>query len=146
MSSELAPDVGSRVHGHADTTFGRVILSARHNHFVSDGRTSNGAPGEAIFAGELLLASLVSCGLGLVHLRAQESGAPQPDVALTAEFLRDTEDPTRFASLTLDFRFKGTPRVLAEDYVGYFTSKCPIYNTLRRGGEINVRIEAEGRS
>lgn len=143
MSTELDPDVGSRVHGRADATFGRVILSARHNHFVSDGRTSNGAPGEAVFAGELLLASLVSCGLGLVHLRARESGILHLDVVLTAEFIRDTEDPTRFASLTLDFRFTDTSRTQAEDYVGYFTSKCPIYNTLRRGGEINVRIESD---
>lgn len=143
MRVELDPDIGSRVRGHADGTFGRVVLSARHNHFVSDGRTSHGAPGEAVFAGELLLASLVSCGLGLVHQRAKENGASQPDVGLTAEFLRNLDDPTRFAALTLHFRFNGTPRALAEHYVEHFTSKCPIYNTLKRGGEITLQIEAD---
>lgn len=143
MSIELDPDIGSRVRGHADATFGRVVLSARHNHFISDGRTSHGAPGEAVFAGELLLASLVSCGLGLVHQRARENGAAQPDVGLTAEFIRNLEDPTRFASLTLFFRFKGSPRALAEEYVAHFTSKCPIYNTLKRGGEVSLHIETD---
>lgn len=141
MSTQIDPDVGSRVQGRADATFGRVILSARHNHFVSDGRVSQGAPGEGVFAGELLLASLVSCGLGLVHQCAHDRNEPKPDVALTAEFLRNGDDPTRFASLTLIFSFKGTQQELAEQYVGHFTSKCPIYNTLHRGGPIIVRVE-----
>ena len=141
MSTEIDPDIGSRVRGHADAIFGRVILSARHNHLVSDGRVSHGAPGEAVSAGELLLASLVSCGLGLVHLSARERDEPKPDVTLTAEFLRDSEDPTRFASLTLNFLFVGTERALADHYVDHFTAKCPIYNTLKRGGPIAVRVE-----
>ena len=142
MSAHLDPEVGSRVRGHADLTYGRVVLSARQNHLVSDGRTSQGAPGEAISAGELLLASLVSCGLGLVHHRAREKGHARPDVTLTATFLRSSEDPTRFAELSLDFAFAGTSRAEAEDYVAHFTSKCPIYNTLARGSAtpIEVRI------
>jgi len=141
MTTELDPDIGSRVRGRADATFGRVIVSARHNHFISDGRRSQGGPGEAVSAGELLLASLVSCGLGLVNSRAREVGATPPDVTLTAEFLRDPEDSTRFASLTLNFGFTGTDHARAEDYVGHFTAKCPIYNTLNRGGGVTVRIE-----
>lgn len=141
MKTELDPDKGSRVSGRADATFGRTILSARRNHFVSDGRVSQGAPGEAVSAGELLLASLVSCGLGLVHLSARERNEPKPDVVLTAEFLRDGEDPTRFASLTLNFLFTGTERIAAERYVDHFTAKCPIYNTLKRGGPITVQVE-----
>lgn len=141
MTTELDPDIGSRVSGHADTTFGRVVLSARSNHFVSDGRVSHGAPGEAVSAGELLLASLVSCGLGLVHLSASERGEPKPDVELTAEFLRDSEDPTRFASVTLRFHFTAVAQTLADLYVEQFTAKCPIYNTLKRGGPITVRVD-----
>ncbi|MFE0017842.1 OsmC family protein [Mesorhizobium sp. NPDC059054] len=140
----LDPDVGSRVEGRADETYGRVVLSARSNHLISDGRASQGAPGEAISAGELLLASLVSCGLGLVHASAREREEPRPNVKLTAEFLRDGEDPTRFASLTLTFQFKDAGREKAELYVAHFTSKCPIYNTLKRGGSIDVIIEAAG--
>jgi uncharacterized OsmC-like protein len=146
MSDYLDPDVGSRVRGHADSTFGRYIVSARHNHLVSDGRVSQGAPGEAVFAGELLLASLVSCGLGLVFQSAIDRNEPKPEVELTAEFLRNSEDPTRFASLTLIFVFRDTQLAMAEHYVDHFTSKCPIYNTLNRGGPITVKIEALGTS
>lgn len=137
----LDPDVGSRVSGQAGETYGRFILSSRHNHFVSDGRASQGAPGEAIFAGELLLASLVSCGLGLVHASARERGEPKPEVKLTAQFLRDTDDPTRFASLTLTYKFNAVARELADIYVNHFISKCPIYNTLKRGGPIEVIVQ-----
>jgi uncharacterized OsmC-like protein len=140
MREFLDPEIGSRVSGHADI-FGRYILSARHNHLVSDGRASQGAPGEAVFAGELLLASLVSCGLGLVYQSALERNEPKPEVELTAEFLRNKDDPTRFASLTLIFRFQQIDRTLAEYYVQHFTSKCPIYNTLNRGGPVTIRIE-----
>jgi uncharacterized OsmC-like protein len=141
MSNHLDPDVGSRVSGYADSNYGRFILSARNNHFVSDARISQGGPGEAASAGEFLLAALVSCGLGLVHASARDSGDPRPDVTLTAEFLRNPEDPTSFASLTLTYAFKGTDRIAAQRYVEHFTSKCPIYNTLKRGGPVEVRIE-----
>jgi uncharacterized OsmC-like protein len=143
MSAALDPDVGSRVSGRADETYGRSIVSARHNHFVSDGRVSQGAPGEAVSAGELLLASLVSCGLGLIHASARDRNEPKPEVTLTAEFLRNSEDPTRFESLTLIFSFKDTEPTLAEAYVAHFTGKCPIYNTLKRGGPTTVRVETQ---
>lgn len=141
MSTPLDPDVGSRVSGYADSTYGRFILSARSNHFVSDARVLQGGPGEATSAGEFLLAGLVSCGLGLVHANARANGEPRPDVTLTAEFLRDPQDSTRFASLTLVFAFRGIDRVAAQRHVEHFTSRCPIYNTLRPGGPIEVRIE-----
>ncbi|WP_062225878.1 OsmC family protein [Aureimonas frigidaquae] len=142
--TELDPDIASRVSGHADRRFGRVVLSARQNHFVSDGRVSHGGAGEAIFAGELLLASLVACGLGIVHETAHDRQEPKPDVELTAQFLRDPQDGTRFAALTLIFDFAETKRPLAELYVAAFTSRCPIYNTLARGGPIDVEIRAPG--
>lgn len=141
MSNHLDPDVGSRVSGYADGNYGRFILSARNNHFVSDARASQGGPGDAVSAGEFLLAGLVSCGLGLVYASARDSGDPRPDVTLTAEFLRNPEDPTSFASLTLLYQFKGTDRLAAQRYVEHFTSKCPIYNTLKRGGPLEVLIE-----
>jgi hypothetical protein len=47
--------------------FGRYLLSAGKNHFISDQRVAVGGPGEAINAGELLLSSLGSCSLGLIQ-------------------------------------------------------------------------------
>jgi hypothetical protein len=52
--------------------FGRYLLSAGTNHFISDQRVAVGGPGEAITAGELLLSSLGSCSLGLIQKTAKE--------------------------------------------------------------------------
>lgn len=138
MSDYLDPDIGSRASARAGGLAGRYVISSRHNHLVSDGRVSQGGPGDAIFAGELLLASLVSCALGLVLKRTLELGGTDAEVA--AQFLRDPADSTRFAEMTLDFVFKGLDDAQAQEAVDYFTGKCPIYNTLHRGGPITIRI------
>lgn len=137
MSDYLDPDIGSRASARAAGLAGRYIVSSRHNHLVSDGRVSQGGPGEAFFAGELLLASLVSCALGLVLKRTRELGGE--DVVVEAQFLRDPEDATRFREMSLDFRFRGLDAAQAEEAVTFFTARCPIYNTLHRGGPIIVR-------
>lgn len=137
MSDYLDPDIGSRASARAAGVQGRYIVSARHNHIVSDGRVSQGGPGDAVFAGELLLGSLVSCAVGLVVKRTLELGGS--DVVVDAQFLRHPEDPTRFKEMTLDFTFTGLTPEQAADAVDYFTARCPIYNTLHRGGPITIR-------
>lgn len=137
MSDYLDPDVGSRASARAAGLQGRYIVSSRHNHLVTDGRVSQGGPGDAFFAGELLLGSLVSCAVGLVLKRTLELGGTDAQVA--AQFLRDLDDPTRFKEMTLDFTFTGLDEGQAADAVAYFTSRCPIYNTLHRGGPITIR-------
>ena len=137
MSDYLDPDIGSRASARSAGLAGRYIVSSRHNHLVSDGRVSQGGPGDAFFAGELLLGALVSCAVGLVLKRTLELGGQ--DATVEAQFLRHPTDPTRFLEMTLDFHFKGLDDTQAKDAVEYFTSRCPIYNTLDRGGPITLR-------
>ena len=55
-------------------TFGRVLLSARDQHFVVDGPVQNGCPGEAVTPGEIFLAGVAACGVELVQVFAREIG------------------------------------------------------------------------
>ncbi|RYY88957.1 MAG: OsmC family peroxiredoxin, partial [Comamonadaceae bacterium] len=69
MSDSAAAPVGEIVGIQAQATArtGRFIISAGSNHFISDAKPNAGGPGEAVAAGQLLLASLASCGLGLIQ-------------------------------------------------------------------------------
>jgi uncharacterized OsmC-like protein len=51
-------------------TFGRVLCSARDQHFVVDGPVQNGCPGEAVSPGELFLAGVATCAVELVQVIA----------------------------------------------------------------------------
>ena len=99
------------------------------------------APGEAVQAGQLLLASLASCGLGLIQGRALELGLPLGGALVEAAFQRHTEDKTRYAWIRLTFRLGGVTADEAQQLLAHFTGNCPIYNTLRRGGTVEATVE-----
>ncbi len=89
-------------------------------------------------AGELLLASLASCGLGLVQKTARERDVSLAGAEVTVSFERDPEDGTRYAAIRLAFVLDGVDLATARALVDAFTGACPIYNTLRRGGPIEA--------
>lgn len=120
---------------------GRFIVSAGTNPFVSDTRVSAGGPGEAVQAGQLLLASLASCGLGLIQGRAAELGLPLGKAVVEAAFQRHATDKTRYAWIRLAFRLEGVTASQARKLLAHFTGHCPIYNTLRRGGTVQASAE-----
>lgn len=127
----------------ATSLFGRFIASAGANHFVTDTRATAGGPGEALQAGQLLLASLASCGLGLIQGKAAEQGTPLREAQAQVSFKRDPDDKTRYRYIRLEFTLTGVAQAVAEDLLGHFTQSCPIYNTLRRGGEVQARVQAQ---
>ncbi|BAL74299.1 OsmC family protein [Bradyrhizobium cosmicum] len=118
--------------------FGRYLISAGKNHFVSDQRAAAGGPGEAITAGELLLSSLGSCSLGLIQKNAAEQGIGLRDAATAVSFQRHATDPTRYEWIRIAVTLSGVTASQAEVLVGGFTSTCPIYNTLKRGGPVEI--------
>lgn len=129
-----------RVHAETTATTGRFLIHARDQHLVSDARTGAGGPGEAIQAGELLLGALASCGLALVQKAALDEDAPAPlSVAqVDVSFERDPDDPTRYRYIRLEFALAGVDLPTAQRLVAAFTDTCPIYNTLRRGGQVET--------
>jgi uncharacterized OsmC-like protein len=118
--------------------FGRYLISAGRNHFVSDQRAAAGGPGEAVTAGELLLSSLGSCSLGLIQKTAKEQGIALREAGTEVTFQRHATDPTRYESVRIAVRLSGVTAGEAEKLVGGFTSNCPIYNTLKRGGPVEI--------
>lgn len=118
--------------------FGRYLVGAGRNHFVSDQRVAAGGPGEAVTAGELLLASLGSCSLGLIEKTALEAGIEFAGGVSEVAFKRHESDPTRYDWIRIEVRLAGVTEAEAATLVAGFTSRCPIYNTLKRGGPIDI--------
>jgi uncharacterized OsmC-like protein len=108
------------------------------NHFISDQRAAAGGPGEAITAGELLLSSLGSCSLGLIQKTAAEQGIGLRDAGTEVTFRRHATDPTRYEWIRIAVKLSGVTAGQAETLVGSFTSACPIYNTLKHGGPVEI--------
>src|ERR1044072_8375085 len=75
--------------------FGRVMVSARNQHFVVDGPVQNGCPGEAISPAELFLAGVATCGVELVQVIARDQNVPLQAVRATIEALQDRGQPPR---------------------------------------------------
>lgn len=140
LEAPVAPGEIVTVRARAVDIFGRFLVSARQHHFVSDTKATAGGPGDAVQAGELLLASLASCGLGLVQKAARERDVPLKEAEVGVSFERDPEDGTRYAAIRLNFLFEGVDLATAQSLVDAFTGACPIYNTLRRGGPIEATV------
>ncbi|WP_030743200.1 OsmC family protein [Streptomyces sp. NRRL F-5135] len=126
--------------GRTTDTLGRLLVTARSNHFVSDARTG---PAEAVQAGELLLAALASCSLSNIQLHAREEAFGLTYSQADVSYERDPDDPTRYAWIRLELRLTGVREEEAEELVRHFTGSCPIYNTLHRGSHVVISVHAD---
>jgi uncharacterized OsmC-like protein len=93
-------------------TFGRVLCSARTQHFVVDGPVQNSCPGEALSPAELFLAGVVTCGVELLQVIAKDQNVPMLAVSATIEAHQDRSQPPRsdvslFNRVRLAFHLKG---------------------------------------
>ena len=120
---------------------GRFIMSARAAQIVADASPAAGGPGEAFVAQELYLASIATCALAVIDMKARAQQLA-PHVHVDAETEIDPDDTTRYRSATLAFRFTGVAQDQAEALVAAFTAVCPIYNTLARATPVAVTVTA----
>jgi len=114
-----------QVEARSTETFGRVLCSARDQHFVVDGPVQNGCPGEAITPAELFLAGVAACGVELLHVIARDSKLPLLDVLVTASGVLDRSRPVRsdvsvFNSVHLAFTLRGVDQAQAEELISTF--------------------------
>jgi len=84
-----------RADAKSTDTFGRVLCSAREQHFVMDGPVWNGCPGEALTPGEAFLAAVAACGVELAQVIAREDGSTQ--AGSTCRSRGSSTAPTRSA-------------------------------------------------
>jgi uncharacterized OsmC-like protein len=92
--------------------FGRVLCNARNHHFVTDGPTQNGCPGEAITPAELFLTSVAACGVELLQVIARKKKMPLTATSVEISGMIDRSEQVRrdftlFNSIRLQFRLKG---------------------------------------
>ena len=116
------------VQARSTDTFGRVLCSARNQHFVVDGPVQNGCPGEAVNPGELFLASVAACGVELVQVIAKEQQCAPRSIAVEIEGSMDRANPVRrdftvFNAVQLRFRLGGVSQSEAEDLIDRFKGR-----------------------
>jgi uncharacterized OsmC-like protein len=126
MAASDLREYGARA--ESTETFGRVLCTARQNHFIVDGPVWNRAPGEAITPGELFLAGVASCGVELLQVIARERDVPLRRVAARVQGTIDRSRPVRpdlslFNSMRLDLELQGVSDRQAEELVEAFKGR-----------------------
>lgn len=116
-------------------TFGRVLCSSRHHHFIVDGPVQNGCAGEALTPPELFLSSVLTCGVELIEVIARDAGLAIGPVSGTIRARIDRaaqprEDLTLFNSVSLHFTLAHVSPVDAAMLVAGFQRRCPLYGTV----------------
>ncbi|HEX7962619.1 MAG TPA: OsmC family protein [Terriglobales bacterium] len=109
-------------------TFGRVMCSARDQHFVVDGPVQNGCPGEAITPAELFLSGVAACGVELVQVLAKTQGVPLSGVSVDISGTMDRSRPPRpdvslFNSVHLRIRMKGVSEQQGKELLDAFKGR-----------------------
>jgi uncharacterized OsmC-like protein len=118
-------------------TFGRVLVGARDQHLIVDGPVQNNCPGEAITPGEMLIAAVASCAVELIQVLARQLEMPLRSVSADIHALQDPASPVYpdvnvFNSVNLRLQLTGVDDAQAEDLVGRFKRRCPIYGTVSK--------------
>ncbi len=109
-------------------TFGRVLCTARDQHFVIDGPVQNGCPGEAVTPPEAFLTGVAACGIELLQVIARELSLPIPSARVHIEGIVDRDHPVRpdvtlFNEVRLRFAISGVTREQATDLVERFKKR-----------------------
>lgn len=109
-------------------TFGRVLCTARDQHFVIDGPAQNGCPGEAVTPPEAFLTGVAACGIELLQVIARELSLPIPSASVRIEGTVDRDHPVRpdvtlFNEVRLRFSIREVSREQATDLVERFKKR-----------------------
>jgi len=109
-------------------TFGRVLCTARDQHFVIDGPVQNGCPGEAVTPPEAFLTGVAACGIELLQVIARELSLPIPSASVRIEGTVDRDHPVRpdvtlFNEVRLRFSIHGVSPEQASDLVERFKKR-----------------------
>jgi uncharacterized OsmC-like protein len=127
--------------------FGRVLCSAREQHFVIDGPVWNGCPGEALTPGEAFLAGVAACGVELIEVIAADDGLEVGGVEVSIHGVVDRghpvrEDVTVFNRVRMRFELAGVTQDEALSLVERVRRRCPLYGSVAASAaELEVEVE-----
>ena len=129
MSAMPSSDVRTyEVKARSTDTFGRVLVSARDQHFVVDGPVQNGCPGEAVTPAEIFLAGVAACRVELLGVVARAEHVPLAGVRVAIDAVLDRsrpvrEDATVFNSVNLAFELAGVDEAQGAALVASFKKR-----------------------
>ena len=128
--------------------FGRVLCSAREQHFVIDGPSWNGCPHEALTPGEAFLAAIAACGVELAQVIAARDGVELGAVRVSIDAVVDPDDPVRddvtvFNSVRMTFTIAGVDEEQAHALADGVARRCPLYGSVAASaGTLEVAVQA----
>ena len=137
-----------RAEARSSETSGRVLCQAREQHFVIDGPTWNGFPGEALSPGEAFLAGIAACGVELIEMFAADDGLEIGGIEVQIQGVIDRENPLRedltvFNRVGMQIEISGVSDEQARSLVEGFQRRCPLYGSVAASGaELNVEVHA----
>lgn len=123
---------------------GRVLMSARANHWVYDSVPPINGPNEEVNPLDGMLGALVSCGLYIYEAVAAENHIPFNHASGTAtgEFdprgVAGVDVNPRVRAFHLTMNVEGPNAEQAAMMAGAVAERCPIYATLNRSAPITV--------
>jgi len=102
------------------STRGRVINSARHNHWIID---SPGGPAEAVSTGESFLAGLSACAVTLVQAVAAADQVALGPLSVEVSSFRVPDKPHDYDHIDVSFRYEGVDMATAERLTGLWKER-----------------------
>ena len=137
-----------KAEARSSETAGRVLCQAREQHFVIDGPTWNGFPGEALSPGEAFLAGIAACGVELIEMFAADDGLEIGRIEIQIRGVIDRENPLRedltlFNQVGMQIEIAGVSDEQARSLVEGFQRRCPLYGSVAASGaELDVEVHA----
>ena len=126
--------------------FGRVLCSARDQHFVIDGPSWNDCPHEALTPGEAFLAAIAACGVELTQVLARQDGLELGSVHVDIHAVVEPEAPVRhdvtvFNRVQMTFTIAGVSEAQASALAQGVARRCPLYGSVAASaGQLDVEV------
>ncbi|GJD48261.1 hypothetical protein OPKNFCMD_0978 [Methylobacterium crusticola] len=121
---------------------GRYVLEGPGKVFLSDSALIRQKPSVAPNPIEFLVSALASCAIASVESDARDLDVAVRGAGAEVTATRDEADESRFRSILVAITVEGVDQGTAERLTAHFIGHCPVYNTIRRGGPIEVAVRA----
>jgi len=129
---------------------GRVLMSARGNHWVYDSVPPINGPNEAVNPLDGMLTALIACGMYIYEAVGIEEGITTDNLSATVQGELDPRGVAgaavnpRVRAFTITMNVDGPTADEAAMMADAFSQRCPIYTTLALSAPISVTNVVDG--